>query len=98
MKNSNSRIGNLARKAMFALVAGALSTVSAQTDHAALTGTRNSTDGLKITSGFKLTSSSYTVEVWVRPAALGDTLPMMDQFKGGTSGDWRFCVYPNVSG
>ena len=72
----------------------------AGSDHVALTGD-GSTGVVSINpSGFKLTSATYTVEAWVWPSTLLKDGPIMDQFKGGTQGDWSLMVYaqPNENG
>ena len=66
----------------------------AGSDHVALTGD-GSNSGLSIApSGFKLTSTTYTVEAWVWPSTLQSEGPIMDQFIGNSNqGDWSFVVY-----
>ncbi|MGI5869006.1 MAG: LamG domain-containing protein [Kiritimatiellia bacterium] len=75
---------------------GVLATVMgacAGTDHVVLTGD-GSDGGLCVASGdFKMTTSTYTVEAWVRPSTIGKENPIMDQFVGATAGDWSFVVY-----
>ena len=74
-----------------ALVAGA---AIAGSDYTALEGD-GSNGGLEIApSGFKMTSSTYTVEAWVWTGTIQSEGPIMDQFVGnGTQGDWSFVVY-----
>ena len=78
---------------VIAIAAVAAWTALAGTDHAALTGNGTS-GGLTITpSGFKLNSSTYTVEAWIRISTRNQNHPIMDQFAGnGTTGDWSFAI------
>ena len=83
-----------------AVMAIAAYTAMAGNDRAALTG-NGSNGGMSIVSGnFKLSSATYTVEAWVRPTTIQNENPIMDQFVGGTSGDWSLVVYaqPNEKG
>jgi len=49
--------------------------------------------GIRVTN-FKLTSSSYTVESWVKPASLNAEIELFDQFAGSPNSDWRVAVMP----
>ena len=78
---------------IMAIMAVVAYTAMAGNDHAALTGNGTS-GGLTITpSGFKLSSSTYTVEAWIRISTRFQNHPIMDQFVGnGTTGDWSFAI------
>ena len=78
---------------IMAIMAVVVYTAMAGNDHAALTGNGTS-GGLTITpSGFELSSSTYTVEAWIRISTRNQNHPIMDQFVGnGTTGDWSFSL------
>ena len=78
---------------IMAIMVLATCTAVAGNDHAALTGD-GTNGGLTIfPSDFKLTSSTYTVEAWIRIPTREQHHVIMDQFVGsGTVGDWSFAI------